>query len=75
MEMRRNYTVVLPSLQHQQLKSIGQQRENCIHLIIKHYEDGVLTPTLNKLSIGINFVIKINYIYLTPYSPDLYLMI
>lgn len=52
MEIRRNYTVTLPSLQYKQAKSVGE-RGNCINLIIKHYEEGVLTPSLNKLTIGI----------------------
>eukprot|EP00111_Clytia_hemisphaerica_P023680 TCONS_00069790-protein len=50
MEMRRNYTVCLPSLTA--VKRENKDRGTTIDLIIKHYSDGALTPLLNRLNIG-----------------------
>uniref|UniRef100_A0A2R5LCN6 Cytochrome b5 reductase 4 n=1 Tax=Ornithodoros turicata TaxID=34597 RepID=A0A2R5LCN6_9ACAR len=48
MKISRSYTPVIPRLDRDQATSDGK----CIHLMIKVYSDGVLTPVLNDLSIG-----------------------
>ena len=50
MEVRRNYTVALPSLNHQTAQDTDKGR--ILHFLIKHYAEGAFTPYLQNLNKG-----------------------